>query len=90
MEFGIEKCAKLIMSSGKRNMSEGIEQPNQNEIRTLWKNGNLQILGNIGSGRKQTCREERKKKRMPLENKKRRNKIADVDYVVIEMKQPIT
>ena len=28
MEFGIEKCAMLIMRSGKRHMTEGIELPN--------------------------------------------------------------
>ncbi len=35
MEFGIEKCAMLIMKSGKRHMTEGIELPNQDKIRTL-------------------------------------------------------
>ena len=29
MKFGIEKCAMLIMKSGKRQMMEGIELPNQ-------------------------------------------------------------
>ena len=28
MEFSIEKCAMLIMKSGKRQMTEGIELPN--------------------------------------------------------------
>ena len=32
MEFGIEKCAMLIMQSGKRHMTEGIERPNQEKI----------------------------------------------------------
>ena len=34
MEFSIEKCAMLVMKSGKRHMTEGVEQPNQ-VIRTL-------------------------------------------------------
>ena len=34
MEFGIEKCAMLVMQSDKRHMTEGIEQPNQDKIRT--------------------------------------------------------
>ena len=34
-EFRIEKCAMLIMKSGKRQMTEGIEQPNQEKIRIL-------------------------------------------------------
>ena len=33
--FGIEKCAMLIMKSGKRHMTEGMELPNQEKIRTL-------------------------------------------------------
>ena len=35
MEFGIEKCALLVMKSGKRHMIEGVEIPNQEKIKTL-------------------------------------------------------
>ena len=35
MEFGIEKCAMLIMKSGKRQITEGTELPNQERNRTL-------------------------------------------------------
>ena len=35
MEFGIEKCATLVMKSGKRHLIDGIEPPNQDKIRTL-------------------------------------------------------
>ena len=28
MEFGIEKCAMLLMKSDKRHMTEGVELPN--------------------------------------------------------------
>ena len=38
MEFGIEKCAMLVMKSGKRHMTDGMELPNQDKIRTLRKN----------------------------------------------------
>ena len=38
MEFGIEKCGKLVMKSGKRHMTDGIEQPNHDKIRTLGEN----------------------------------------------------
>ena len=34
-EFGIEKCTIIIIKSGKRHMTEGIERPNQDKIRTL-------------------------------------------------------
>ena len=35
MEFCIEKCAMLV--SGKRHQTDGMEQPNQDKIRTLGK-----------------------------------------------------
>ena len=35
MKFGLEKCAMLVRKSGKRHMTEGVEQPNQVVIRTL-------------------------------------------------------
>ena len=35
MEFGIEKCAMLIMKSGKRETVKRLELPNQKSIRTL-------------------------------------------------------
>ena len=38
MEFGIEKCAMLVMKSGKRHLTEGMELPNQDKIRTLGEN----------------------------------------------------
>ena len=37
MEFGIEKCDMLVMKSGKRQMTEGVELLNQVVIRTLGK-----------------------------------------------------
>ena len=35
MDFGIEKCAMLVMKSGKRYLKDGMELPNQDKIRTL-------------------------------------------------------
>ena len=35
MEFGIEKCAMLIMKSGKRQLTDGMELPNKDKIKTL-------------------------------------------------------
>ena len=45
MEFGIEKCAMLIMKSGKRLMTEGILLPNQVVIRTLREKETNKYLG---------------------------------------------
>ena len=38
MEFGIEKCAMLIMKSGKQQLTGGMELPNQDKIKTLAEN----------------------------------------------------
>ena len=38
MEFGIEKCAMLVMKSGKRHMTDGMELPNLDKIRALGEN----------------------------------------------------
>ena len=35
MKFGIEKYAILVMKSGKWRITEGMELPNQDKIRTL-------------------------------------------------------
>ena len=35
MEFGIEKCTMLVMKSGKRHMTDGMELPNHDKIWTL-------------------------------------------------------
>ena len=35
MEFGREKCAMLVMKSGKRHLTDGIELPNQDKISTF-------------------------------------------------------
>ena len=32
MEFGREKCAMLVMKSGKRYLTDGMELPNQDKI----------------------------------------------------------
>ena len=59
MEFGMEKCAMLIMKSGKRQMMEGIELPNQANVRTL-RETETKILWNIRSGYHQTSGDEEK------------------------------
>ena len=45
MEFGIEKCAMLIMKSGKRHMTDGMELPNHDKLRTLEENETYKYLG---------------------------------------------
>ena len=45
MEFGIEKCAMLVMKSGKRHMTDGRELPNHDKIRTLAEKETYKYLG---------------------------------------------
>ena len=45
MEFDIEKCAMLVMKSGKRHLTDGMELPNQDKIRTLGEKETYKYLG---------------------------------------------
>ena len=45
MEFGIEKCAMLVMKSGNRHMTDGMELPNHDKIRILGENETYKNLG---------------------------------------------
>ena len=45
MEFGIEKCTMLVMKSGKRHMTDGMELPNHEKIRSLKENEKCNYLG---------------------------------------------
>ena len=45
MKFGKEKCAMLVMKSGKRHTTDGIELPNQDKIRTYGKKNAYKYLG---------------------------------------------
>ena len=45
MEFGIEKCAMLVMKSSKRHLTDRMELPNQDKIRTLGKKETYKYLG---------------------------------------------
>ena len=45
MEFGTEKCAIFVMKSGKRHITDGMELPNHDRIRTLEENETNKYLG---------------------------------------------
>ena len=45
MEFGIEKCTMLVMKSSERHLTDGMELPNQDKIRTLGENETYKYLG---------------------------------------------
>ena len=45
MKFSIEKLSMLILKSGKREITEGIELPNKERIRTFGEKDNDKFLG---------------------------------------------
>ena len=45
MEFGIEKCEMLVMKSGKWQLTDRMELPNQDKIKTLAENETYKYLG---------------------------------------------
>ena len=45
MEFGIEKCGKLIIKNGKRQITEGTELPNQERIRMIGEKETYKYMG---------------------------------------------
>ena len=49
MEFGIEKCAILVMKSGKRHLTDGVENQIKTRLERSEKKRILQILGYLGA-----------------------------------------
>ena len=45
MEFGIDKCAMLVMKIDKRHLTDGMEPPNQDYIWTLGEKETYRYLG---------------------------------------------
>ena len=45
MEFGIDKCAMLVLKSGKRHLTDGLELPNHDKIRALAEKKPYKYLG---------------------------------------------
>ena len=63
MEFGIERCAMLVMKSGKQHRIDGMELPNQDKIRTLAENETYKYLGILEADIHQTSGDERQNSR---------------------------
>ena len=71
MEFGIEKCALLVRKSGKLHMTDGMELPNHDKIRTLGENETYKYLGILEADTiKQVQMKDKIKKRIYQENEK--------------------
>ena len=49
MGFGIEKCVMLVIKSGKRHRTDGMDLPNQDKIRKFGENKTYKYLGILES-----------------------------------------
>ena len=75
MEFGIEKYAMLIIRSGKRQMTEGMEQPYQEKIRTLREKENYKYLGLLETD---TIKQAKMKEKIKKEYLRRTRKLLEI------------
>ena len=75
MECGIKKCAMLIMKSTKKNNGRN-RTATLGKNQNAWRKGDLQVLGNIRSGHRQTIGDDRKNKNSVLQKNEKpcRNK----------------
>ena len=93
MEFGIEKCAMLVMKSGKRHMTDGMELPNHDRIRTLEENETYKYLGILEADTikqvqmKDTIRKEylRKTRKLPEIKLSSRNLIKGINTWAVSL-----
>ena len=69
MEFGIEKGAMLVMKSAKRDMTDGMELPNHDKIKTLEENETYKYLG-ILEDHQTNANERHHPKRISQKNEK--------------------
>ena len=71
MEFGFEKCSMLVMKSGERHMTDGMELPNQNMITMLEEKKTYKYLGILVADTiKQVEKREKIKKISPRDKTK--------------------
>ena len=61
MEYGREKWAMLVMKSRKRHITEGMELPNQEKIRTLREKETYKYLGMLEDTIKQMDEDQQNK-----------------------------
>ena len=82
MEFGIEKCAMLVMKSGKWQLTDEMELPNKDKIKTLAKK--KKTYKYLGILEAETIKQVEMKKKFrknisgELGNYSRQNSIAEI------------
>ena len=75
MEFGIEKCAMLVMKSDKRQLTDGMELPNQDKIKTLAENETYKYLGILEAD---TIKQAEMKEKIQKEYLRRTRKLLEI------------
>ena len=72
MEFGVKTCAMLVMKSGQRQLTDGMELPNQDKIKTLAENKTYKYLGILEADtiKQVEMKEEKKQKEYIRRNRK--------------------
>ena len=63
MEFGIEKCAMLVIKRGERKLMNGIQLLNQDTIKSLDQNESYKYLGILEAGNIKQAEIKRKVKK---------------------------
>ena len=77
MEFGIEKCAMLVMKSAKRHMTVGMELPNHDKIRTVGENETYKYLGILEAN---TIKQVQMKDKIRKEYLRRTTKLIETKF----------
>ena len=72
MEFGVKKCAMLVMRRGRLVRSEGIVLPDENEIRVIGENDSYKYLGVLEADQ---IKREEMKETLTMEYKRRVRKV---------------
>ena len=75
MEFGIEKCAALVMKSGKRHLTDGMQLPNQYKIRTLRENETYRYVSSLEAD---TIKQGEMKEKIKKEYLRRTRKLPEI------------
>ena len=77
MEFGAEKCAILVMKSGERYLTDGMELPCQDKIRTLGEKETYKYLGILEAD---IIKEVKMKEKIKKEYLRRTRKLLEQNY----------
>ena len=77
MEFGIGKYAMIAMKSGKRHLTEWMELPNQDKIRTLAENETYKNLGILAAD---TIKQVEMKHKIQKEYLRRTKKLLEIKF----------